>query len=487
MAREAATGRSNTNAERSSMSTAEVAATILINVMQVGLACVGSYYISRWLSKNLQGQNARPYDREAKSRLEQMLINRAIAEANDDSEDEETIKTRVRRKLVTTLELNDYENAVAEDVIDPSEMSTSFRDIGGIDGIKTELFDLVVLPILRPDLFRSNSGLVTPPKGILLYGAPGTGKTMLAKAIAKESGASFVNVRLSKIMDKYFGESNKLITAVFSLARKLAPSVIFIDEIDTFLSQRDSNEGSPTASIKSEFLIHWDGVLTDSMNEKHNASFIVLGATNRPYDVDSAILRRLPRTFEIGLPNFKSRLQILNLFLDKQEMTKTARTMIPAIAKSTVGYSGSDLKELCRAAAMEPIREMTRKSSQNAVTAMENEEKNSTSTGLTSDSKLKQQRKSKKKNTFGPPRGHKVRPVNEKDLAGALDKVKRTGATAQDFRMKDGNGPAGSVDDKNIQNFAEQMKMLQSLLSGTSIVREEDQNSVENDDIPNVL
>jgi len=173
-----------------------VAATIFLNVLQVGLACVGSYYISRWLSKNLQGQNAgRPYDREARSRLERMLIDRALTEGADGDEDEEAITTRIKRKLVTTLDLNDYENAMAEDVIDPSEISTTFRDVGGIDGIKAELFDLVVLPILRPDLFQSNSGLVTPPRGILLYGAPGTGKTMLAKAIAKESGASFVNVR----------------------------------------------------------------------------------------------------------------------------------------------------------------------------------------------------------------------------------------------------------------------------------------------------
>jgi len=489
---------SGSQTARNDINTTEVAVTILVNVMQVGLACVGSYYISRWLSKNLQGQNAvRPYDREARSRLERMLIQRAVTEGGDeDDEDEEAIKIRVKRKLVTTLDLNDYENSMAEDVIDPSEISTTFRDVGGIDGIKAELFDLVVLPILRPDLFQSISGLVTPPKGILLYGAPGTGKTMLAKAIAKESGASFVNVRLSKIMDKYFGESNKLIAAVFSLAIKVAPSVIFIDEIDTFLNQRDSQEGSPTSSIKSEFLIHWDGVLTDDISKKHSASFTVLGATNRPFDVDSAILRRLPRTFEIGLPNFKSRLQILNLFLEKQSMTESARAMIPAIAKSTNGYSGSDLKELCRAAAMEPIREMTRKSSQKAVMAMEakDEEHSPTTTALKSDlslkqrnkiSKMQKQGKLKKKKVFGPPRGHKVRAVDEKDFAEALKKVKRTGETAHTFRRSESEA-LNSVDGSGLHGLAEQMKMLQTLISGTNSIGE-DRNSTEDSDVPNII
>lgn len=175
-------------------------------------------------------------------------------------------------------------------------------------------------------------------------------------------------------------------------------------------------------------------------------------------------------------------------------MTVKAHAMIPAIAKSTVGYSGSDLKELCRAAAMEPIREMTRLSSQKAVMAMEEEEKHPSLTVLESDKSLKQlnkiskiqrQQKPKKKNVFGPPRGHKVRAVNEMDFAAALEKVKRTGETAKNFRLNE-DEHAGSIAGQDMTDFAEQMKMLQTLLSNTNSVKE-DKSSVESDDIPNIM
>ena len=323
---------------------------------------------------------------------------------------------------------------------------------------------------------------------------------MLAKAIAKESRATFVNVRLSSIMDKWFGESNKLVSATFSLARKLAPSVIFIDEIDTFLNQRDSSEGSATSTMKSEFLTLWDGMTTDSRKEE-SRPVIVLGATNRPYDVDSAILRRLPRTFEIGLPDEKSRMQILNLFLEKQPMTDKARKSIPALANVTEGYSGSDLKELCRAAAMEPIRELTRESSKmavmglNAIQESEGDEDNAASANQTDDpyyhtpqeasTGLSVEQRNKKtkiqalrggrrlRTDYGPPRGTKVRPVDEKDLAAALKKVKRTGESARNFLRKESSlGIPASSNGANEGNsagidmdeLARGVQMLQALM-----------------------
>lgn len=358
------------------------------------------------------------------------------------------------RSLSTLNSLSSYEMSIAQtNVIDPSNLSVHFSDIGGMDNIKSEIYDLVVLPLLRPDLFLSDSGLVSPPKGILLYGPPGTGKTMLAKAIAKESHATFVNVQLSTIMNKWFGESNKLISAVFGLARKLAPSVVFIDEMDAFLSQRDGTEGSAVNSMKSEFLTLWDGLLSErpkgsggsggddngtSSNNSTSAEanpsaimlptppIIVLGATNRPYDVDPAILRRLPRSFEISLPNHNSRLQLLRLFLEKQLMTLEAKAFLPKVADMTVGYSGSDLKEVCRAAAWEPVREMTSGASRKAV-------------GWDGIGKPPTSNNPMLKRTSSgfPPRGTKARPVNKNDFILAVQKVKKTGESARDFHKKE--------------------------------------------------
>jgi SpoVK/Ycf46/Vps4 family AAA+-type ATPase len=288
-------------------------------------------------------------------------------------------------------------------------------------------------------------------------------------------------------MNKWFGESNKLIAATFNLARKLAPSVVFIDEIDAFLSQRDGTEGSAMSSMKSEFLTLWDGLLSERgqggevvgdkmmtnededdgvrhhhrrrgfslfgrhegdiateddysapIEENNNSpllptpAVIVLGATNRPYDVDPAILRRLPRSFEIPLPPLQSRLQLLRLFLAKQTMTKEAKEYLPELAKQTEGYSGSDLKEVCRAAAWEPVREMTTGASRRAV-GVTGDVMISSTNGGSRDSKPLLKRSS----SGFPPRGAKARPVNINDFTLALHKVKRTGESARQFHAKE--------------------------------------------------
>nr|GMD07457.1 ATPase family AAA domain-containing protein 1-like isoform X1 [Ipomoea batatas] len=151
---------------------------------------------------------------------------------------------------------------IACDVVNPADMDVEFDSIGGLDGIKEALFELAILPLKRPELF-AHGKLLRPVRGVLLYGPPGTGKTMLAKAIAKESGAVFINVRVSNLMSKWFGDAQKLVAAVFSLAYKLQPAIIFIDEVDSFLGQRSGTENEALTIMKTEFMALWDGFTTD--------------------------------------------------------------------------------------------------------------------------------------------------------------------------------------------------------------------------------
>uniref|UniRef100_A0A7N0VA20 AAA+ ATPase domain-containing protein n=1 Tax=Kalanchoe fedtschenkoi TaxID=63787 RepID=A0A7N0VA20_KALFE len=262
-------------------------------------------------------------------------------------EHKKEIAKRLGRPLINT---NPYEDVIACDVINPDHIDVEFDSIGGLEDIKQALFELVILPLRRPDIF-SRGKLLGPQKGVLLYGPPGTGKTMLAKAIAKESGAVFINVRVSNLMSKWFGDAQKLVTAVFSLAHKLQPAIIFIDEVDSFLGQRRSTDHEALANMKTEFMSLWDGFTTDQ-----NARVMVLAATNRPSELDEAILRRLPQAFEIGLPDRKERAAILKVVLKSEKFDDNID--FDHIASLCDGYTGSDILELCKKAAYFPVRDL---------------------------------------------------------------------------------------------------------------------------------
>lgn len=264
------------------------------------------------------------------------------------------LQQRLSRSGRPVFRTTHYEEVIAGDIVDPQDIDVTFADIGGLEQQKRDIFDLVVLPLKRPDVFSSRGKLMSVPKGILLYGKPGTGKTMLAKAIAKESGAFFIDLKLSTIMSKWFGESQKLVRAAFSLAQKLAPCIIFIDEVDSFMGKRGGVSDPTMAAMKTEFMALWDG-FTQLASSEQGFGVIVLGATNRPGDVDPAFLRRMPRAFEIGLPQAEQREKILRLLL-RNELVE-AKFDFRQLATDTVHYSGSDLKELCRAALMIPLRE----------------------------------------------------------------------------------------------------------------------------------
>ncbi|XP_024976469.1 uncharacterized protein LOC112514310 isoform X3 [Cynara cardunculus var. scolymus] len=198
--------------------------------------------------------------------------------------------------------------------------------------------------------------LAFPPcKGILLFGPPGTGKTMLAKAVATEAGANFINISMSSITSKWFGEGEKYVKAVFTLASKISPSVVFVDEVDSMLGRRENpGEHEAMRKMKNEFMVNWDGLRT-----KDTERVLVLAATNRPFDLDEAVIRRLPRRLMVNLPDAPNRAKILKVILAKEDLSPDID--LDAVASMTEGYSGSDLKNLCVTAAHRPIREIIEK------------------------------------------------------------------------------------------------------------------------------
>ncbi|KAM7270207.1 hypothetical protein ACFE04_029421 [Oxalis oulophora] len=246
---------------------------------------------------------------------------------------------------------DEYETNFISAVVPPGEIGVKFDDIGALEDVKKALNELVILPMQRPELF-SHGSLLRPCKGILLFGPPGTGKTLLAKALATEAGANFISITGSTLTSKWFGDAEKLTKALFSFASKLAPVIIFVDEVDSLLGARGGGyEHEATRRMRNEFMAAWDGLRT-----KDTQRILILGATNRPFDLDDAVIRRLPRRIYVDLPDAENRKKILKIFLAQENVTPNFQ--FDELAKATEGYSGSDLKNLCIAAAYRPVQEL---------------------------------------------------------------------------------------------------------------------------------
>ncbi|CCH44394.1 Fidgetin-like protein 1 [Wickerhamomyces ciferrii] len=252
--------------------------------------------------------------------------------------------------------LQGVDKQACEQILDEiliTDEKLTWDDLAGLSIAKKSLKETVVYPFLRPDLFK---GLREPISGMLLFGPPGTGKTMIAKTVANESNSTFFSVSASSLLSKYLGESEKLIRALFYLAKKLSPSIIFFDEIDSLLTARSDNENESSRRVKTEFLIQWSSLSSATANSTQENRVLVLAATNLPWAIDEAARRRFTRRLYIPLPEFETRLtQLHKLFKFANHSLNEVDFIM--IANLTEGYSNSDLTSLAKEAAMEPIRD----------------------------------------------------------------------------------------------------------------------------------
>jgi transitional endoplasmic reticulum ATPase len=225
----------------------------------------------------------------------------------------------------------------------------SYEDIGGLRNEVQKVREMIELPLRHPEIFERIG--IEAPKGVLLYGPPGTGKTLLAKAVANETNANFYSISGPEIMSKFYGESEERLREVFKEAQENAPSIIFIDEIDSIAPKREEVSGDVEKRIVSQLLTLMDGISS-------RGKLVVIGATNRPNAIDPALRRpgRFDREIEIGIPDEKGRLEILQIHTRGMPLTDDVN--LEAIAKVTHGFVGADLEVLGKEAAMRSLRRM---------------------------------------------------------------------------------------------------------------------------------
>ena len=279
------------------------------------------------------------------------VVRRILPEIKSDDEE---IPEEVMKKIVVTG--NDFKSAQKE--IQPSALrevlvqipDIKWDDIGGLGDVKQELKEAVEWPLKHPETFQRLG--IRPPKGTLLYGVPGTGKTLLAKAVASESEANFISVKGPELLSKWVGESEKGVREIFRKAKQASPTVIFFDEIDAIASTRSGNDtdSGVTKRVVNQLLTEMDG-----LEELEDVA--IIAATNRPDILDAGLMRpgRFDRHIEVAKPDEEARISIFNVHTKDMPLSKDVD--IEKLAKSTEGYVGADIEAVCREAAMLALRD----------------------------------------------------------------------------------------------------------------------------------
>ena len=259
-------------------------------------------------------------------------------------------ETNPKQPVIITENTQVTLNPKAVELTEDKIIDVSYEDIGGLDEEIKNVREMIEIPLKYPELFNKLG--VEPPSGVLLHGPPGSGKTLLAKAVAGESDANFVLLNGPEVMNKFYGESEKKVREIFEQAEKNAPSIIFIDEIDSIASKRDETHGEVERRVVSQLLTMMDGL-------KSRGKVVVIGATNRPNSLDPALRRpgRFDREIIIGVPSRKGRLEMLKIHTRNMPLAKDVK--LERFADVTHGFVGADMAALCKEAAMHVLKKIT--------------------------------------------------------------------------------------------------------------------------------